>query len=171
MTTHLLVTADNANGEAGNLSETPIPFIPYPINPDTGKLVKNNFTTSIIPSEIKYGGPTNDPKTGLVAPILGVTIHPDSGKIHPVGGCQENPVSGLPVPIELGSMMFDPQTDQPVPIVSMTIDARTGFVVPVGGNMAESGKGEEIPVIIGESFVEPLSGIYKLVVYSSCNNY
>lgn len=158
VSTHLIVTADNANDDTGNLSETLIPFIPYPVNPDTGNPVRNNFSRHIKLSEIKYGDPTNDPKTGLIAPILGVTIHPETGAIFPVGGCQESPVSGLPVPIELGSMMFDPNTDQPVPVVSITIDCRSGFVIPVGGNMTESGKGEEVPVIVGEAYIEPLSG-------------
>lgn len=158
VTTHLVVTANNANGDAVNLNEPPIPYIPYPVNPDTGKPVRNNFLHSIQPTEIKYGDPTNDPKTGLVAPILGVTIHPESGVIHAVGGCQESPVTGLPVPIELGCMMFDPTTDQPVPVVSITIDRRTGFVVPVGGNVTGSGKGEEVPMIMGEEYLEPLSG-------------
>lgn len=153
-----MVTADNTNDDTANLSETPIPYIPYPINPDTGKPVKNNFTQSTKPSEIKYGDPTNDPKTGLIAPTLAVTIHPETGAIYPVGGCQDSPVTGLPVPIELGSMMFDPKTDQPVPVVSITIDPRTGFVTPIGGNMTESGKGEEVPVIMGEAYLEPLSG-------------
>ena len=159
VTTHLVVTVDNANDDTGNLSETPIPYIPYPVNPDTGKPVQNNFIQpSTKPNEIKYGDPTNDPKTGLIVPIFGVTIHPETGVIYPVGGCQESPVTGLPVPIEIGSMMFDPKTDQPVPVVSVTIDPRSGFVIPVGGNMTESGKGEEVPVIMGEAYIEPLSG-------------
>lgn len=153
-----MVTADNTSDDTGNLSETPIPYIPYPVNPDTGKPVTNNFVQSAKPSEIKYGDPTNDPKTGLIASTLGVTIHPETGAIYPVGGCQDSPVTGLPVPIELGSMMFDPKTDQPVPVVSITIDPRTGFVTPIGGNMTESGKGEEVPVIMGEAYLEPLSG-------------
>ena len=120
--------------------------------------MKDHFAKPAKLSDLQYGGPTNDPKTGLYAPILGITIHPETGVFYPVGGCQDNPVTGLPVAIELGSMMFDPKTDQPGPVVAVTIDSRSGYVIPVGGNMTESDKGEEVPVIMGEVYVEPLSG-------------
>lgn len=158
VSSRLVVTADSSNDDAGNLNETPIPYIPYPINPLTGKTVKNHFIQPAKLNDIKFGGPTNDPKTGLYAPTLGVTIHPETGAVYPVGGCQDSPVTGLPVPIEVGSMMFDPKTDQPVPVIAVTIDSLTGYVIPVGGNITNSGKGEEVPMIMGELYVEPLSG-------------
>ena len=80
------------------------------------------------------------------------------GNAYPIGGCHVDPVTGLPVAIEIGSMMLDPNTGHPAPIVGVTIDPRSGNVIPVGGSPGDSERGDEVPVLLGDSFTEPLSG-------------
>lgn len=80
------------------------------------------------------------------------------GNAYPIGGCHADPVTGLPVAIEIGSMMLDPNTGRPVPIVGVTIDPRSGNVIPVGGSPGDSERGDEVPLLLGDSFTEPLSG-------------
>ena len=80
------------------------------------------------------------------------------GNAYPVGGCHDDPVTGLPVAIEIGSMMLDPNSGRPAPIVAVTIDPRTGNVIPLGGTSGELDRGDEIPLLLSDSFTEPLSG-------------
>lgn len=80
-----------------------------------------------------------------------------SGNAYPIGGCHDDPVTGLPVAIEIGSMMLDPNTGRPAPIVAVTIDPRSGHVIPLGGTPGDSDRGDEVPVLLGDSFSEPLS--------------
>ena len=80
------------------------------------------------------------------------------GNAHPIGGCHDDPVTGLPVAIEIGSMMLDPSSGRPVPILNVTIDPRSGDVIPVGGVPGDSERGDEFPILLGDPFTEPLSG-------------
>ena len=80
------------------------------------------------------------------------------GNAYPIGGCHDDPVTGLPVAIEIGSMMFDPNTGRPVPVVGVTIDPHNGNVIPLGGTPGESDRGDEVPLLAGDSFTDPLSG-------------
>ena len=77
-------------------------------------------------SDLKYGGPMSDSTTGLHVPILGVTIHPQTGALLPIGGTHIDPVTSLPIAIEIGSLMIDPVTEKPVPILAVAIDETTG---------------------------------------------
>ena len=55
-----------------------------------------------------------------------MTIHPEDGTVLPVAGSHTDPITGLPVAIEVGSLMVDPIAEQPVPILAVTLDPRTG---------------------------------------------
>ena len=68
----------------------------------------------------------SDTRTGINVPILCVTVHPQTQTILPVGGTHVDPVTGLPVAIEVGSLMVDVETRTMVPILSLTIDSMTG---------------------------------------------
>ena len=106
---------------------------------------------------MKYGAPFSDPATGLHAPIMGMTIHPQTGALLPVGGCHVDPVTRLPVAIEVGSMMVDPVSSQPVPILGVAIDPSTGEVVPIGGT--RQGPNNTVALIQGDNYLEPLSNM------------
>ena len=55
------------------------------------------------------------------------------GNAFPVGGCHIDPVTGLPIPIELGAVMVDEEASQPVPIMGVTIDCISGRCNYVSG--------------------------------------
>ena len=55
------------------------------------------------------------------------------GNAFPVGGTHIDPVTDLPIPIELGSMFVDSVSQQPVPVMAITIDEVTGDAIAVGG--------------------------------------
>lgn len=138
-----------------------IPFIPHPLNAETGQPLETGLKALEKQSELKLGGPMLDPVTGLVVPICAVTIHPHSHCLLPIGGTHIDPVSNLPIPIELGSMIFDPVTSLPVPILSVTIDASTCMVKPVGGSIStqviDSTSSSQKTIMIGDNATEPLS--------------
>ena len=82
-----------------------------------------------------------------------------AGNAYPVGGCHIDPVTNLPVAIELGSVMIDSVTHLPVPIIGVTLDPITGAVIPVGGTVLEDLESPvAIPVLLYDSFVETDSG-------------
>ncbi len=104
-------------------SEDPyIPYVPYPVNPASGQRVDTGLKPLTSKSDLKYGLPMSDPSLSLHVPILAMT----TGSVIPVGGIHTDPVTGLPVPIELGSIMADPNSGQAVPILAVTIDPHTG---------------------------------------------
>ncbi|XP_013391352.1 uncharacterized protein LOC106159584 [Lingula anatina] len=157
VSTRLVFTTDSATGEATRTDEPLIPYVPYPTNPSTGLPVPTKLVPLQCRSDMKYGAPVPDPTSGLHVPITAMTINPQTGTVLPVGGSHIDPVTGLPIAIEIGSLMLDPQTEQPVPILATTIDPETGDIIPVGGTRPGS-QGGDIPIIPGDSFVEPLSG-------------
>ena len=63
-------------GEAYRSDDSPIPYIPYPVNPNTGRPVNTHLKALERRSDLKYGGAVSDEKTGLHVPICAVTIHP-----------------------------------------------------------------------------------------------
>ena len=138
-----------------------IPYIPHPLNPETGEPVETGLKVMEKQSELRLGCPTLDPVTGLVVPVCAVTIHPRSHSLLPVGGTYIDPVSTLPVPIELGSMLLDPVTNLPVPVVSITFDVSSGRIKPVGGTVTvqerDSTETSQKTILIGEAATEPLS--------------
>ena len=80
------------------------------------------------------------------------------GNAYPVGGCHFDPVTNLPIAIELGSTMIDSVTEQPVPIIGVTLDPTTGAVIPVGGTVLEDLESPlPIPVLLYDSFTESAS--------------
>lgn len=138
-----------------------IPFIPHPLNAETGQPLETGLKAMEKQSELKLGGPMVDPVTGLVVPICAVTIHPYSHCLLPIGSTYIDPVSNLPVPIELGSMILDPVTSLPVPVLSVTIDTSTGRIIPVGGSTStqdiDSTNSSRKTIMIGDNATEPLS--------------
>ena len=100
--------------------------MPYPVNPDTGAPIPTKLRAPDSRKDLTYGAAISDPKTGLHVPITAVTIHPQTGAVLPLGGTHTDPVTGLPVAIEIGALMLDPDTNTPVPILSVSIDPHTG---------------------------------------------
>ena len=150
------------------LHESPmIPFIPHPVDTETGEPVETRLKAVEQLSGLKAGGPMVDPTTGLTVPVCAVTIHPHSHSLLPVGGTYTDPVSNLPAPIELGSILLDPVTNAPCPIVGVTIDSITGRVRPVGGSMhieeSNSSSASQKMILIGDGVTEPLSQLPVLV--------
>ena len=133
-----------------------VPFVLYPVNPATGKPTITKLKSLDQHTKLYFNGPMEDLETGLHVPILAMTIHPDTGAILPIGGSHVDPITGLPVAIELGSLMVDPTSGRVVPILSVTIDTQTGAVVPVGG--CHVVQGHETPILPNDVFTEPLSG-------------
>ena len=80
-------------------------------------------------SDLRYGGPMPDPTSGLHVPIMGVTLHPQTGVVLPVAGSHDDPVTRLSMPIEVGSVMLEPSHGKPVPIVGVTLDGATGNII------------------------------------------
>ena len=141
-----------------------IPFIPHPVDTDTGEPVETGLKAVEQLSGLKAGGPMVDPTTGLIVPVCAVTIHPHSHSLLPLGGTYTDPVSNLPAPIELGSMLLDPVTNSPCVIIGVTIDSITGRVRPVGGSMeGNSSSASQKMILIGDKVTEPLSQLPVLV--------
>lgn len=113
-------------GEAARSEEPFIPFVPYPTNPHTGAPVQTKLKPLLNKSDLRYGAPMSDPECGLHVPILALTIHPQTGSVLPIGGIHTDPVTGLPVPIELGSLMADPDSGRAVPVLAVMLDEETG---------------------------------------------
>ena len=155
MTSKLIFTADSATGEATKSDEAPIPYVPYPVNPATGVPADTKLRALDRRGDLKYGGPIPDPKNGLHVPIMGVTIHPQTGAVLPVGGSHTDPITGLPVAIEIGSLMIDPHSNLPVPILAVTLDPQTAEVIPVGGS--RKGQRGATAIVPCDVFVEPMS--------------
>ena len=114
------------SGEVVGGNEPYIPYVPYPINPSTGSPVETRLKALENKADLKFGGPMSDPKTGLHVPISAVTIHPQTGALLPIAGTHMDPVTSLPVAIEIGSLMVCPDSEMPVPILAIGIDPNTG---------------------------------------------
>ena len=84
-------------GEATRNEEPYIPYVPYPTDPKTGQRVDTRLKPMTNSSEFRWGLPMSDPSLGLHVPILAMT----TGSVIPVGGVHVDPVTGLPVPIEV----------------------------------------------------------------------
>ncbi|XP_050777458.1 uncharacterized protein LOC127033574 [Gopherus flavomarginatus] len=149
----LISAVDSASGELCK-SEVPIfPYVPYPISPRTGLPVKTKLP-SLQPDRVfKLGGLMLDPATEIEVPMLGVTIHPQTGQKLSLGGTYMNPLTGTVTPLEIGGPMIEPEGGKIVPILGVSLDNNTGDLVPVGGLMGPSGS----LLLLGDSFSEPLS--------------
>ncbi|XP_047676183.1 uncharacterized protein si:dkey-103g5.4 isoform X3 [Tachysurus fulvidraco] len=142
----LVYTADACMGEVGKWETPVIPFIPYPLSHHSELLGPSKLRSLQTGHKLVFGGPMYDYETGVLVPILAVTIHPHTGMVYPVGGVHVCPVTRLQQPIQIGCPMLDPRTGNVVLITGVSMDSHTGAVLPVGGLM------------LGESFIEPLSG-------------
>nr|XP_014345397.1 PREDICTED: uncharacterized protein LOC102352720 [Latimeria chalumnae] len=131
-----------------------IPYVPHPTCTSTSLPVKTKLKSFLSNKDIKYGGSINDPETGMLVPILAVTIHPQTGLVYPLGGTYISPLTKMVTPIEIGEPMIESKTGKTVPILGVSIDPNTGNVIPVGGLLSPSNN----PIILGDSFLEPLSG-------------
>ncbi|XP_042707937.2 uncharacterized protein LOC122173896 [Chrysemys picta bellii] len=149
----LISAVDSASGELCK-SELPIfPYVPYPISPRTGLPLKTKLP-SLQPDRVfKLGGLMLDPATEIEVPVLGVTIHPQTGQKLSLGGTYMNPLTGTVTPLEIGGPMIEPEGGKIVPILGVSLDNNTGDLVPVGGLMGPSGS----LLLLGDSFSEPLS--------------
>ncbi|XP_067306926.1 uncharacterized protein si:dkey-103g5.4 isoform X3 [Pseudorasbora parva] len=142
----LVFTADACLGEVGKWRSPLLPFIPYPPSCHAEIHATSKLRPLRSGQRLVLGGPMCDYDTGVVVPILAVTIHPQTGLVYPLGGVQMCPISRLRLPIQIGSPMLDPRTGNLVLITGVSLDPHTGGVLPVGG------------LLLGESFIEPLSG-------------
>ncbi|KAL7831745.1 hypothetical protein AOLI_G00292930 [Acnodon oligacanthus] len=142
----LVYTADACVGEVGKWESPLLPFIPYPPSchaelPGPSKLKGLRAGQRLV-----LGGPMCDYDTGVLVPILAVTIHPQTGMVYPLGGVHTCPISRLRQPIQIGCPMMDPRTGSVALITGVGLDPHKGTVLPIGG------------LLLGESFIEPLSG-------------
>lgn len=80
LASRLTITADSTNADAANSAEVLIPYIPYPNNPETGLPVKTTLTPVDKRGDMRLNGRMICGKTGLPVPILGMTIHPETGE-------------------------------------------------------------------------------------------
>ena len=67
-----------------------------------------------------------DYDTGVLVPILAVTIHPQTGMVYPLGGVHMCPISRLRQPIQIGCPMMDPRTGSMALITGVGLDLHTG---------------------------------------------
>lgn len=167
--TRLVFTADSGSAEAGVPPEPLIPYVPYPVSPRTGVPVDTSLRTLEKRSDMHLNHPMADQASGQYVPILAVTIHPHGDTLLPVGGVHPDPVTGLPVPIEIGGLMIDKQTKEVVPVTGISISCEDGSVVPVGGVTtahASRHTAVEKPILLGDQSRDPLSGREILVTGS-----
>jgi hypothetical protein len=153
ITSRLVFTTDSATGEASQHDEPLIPYVPYPTNKD-GAAIKTKLKPLVHRGDMKYGAAVPDPESGIHAPIVAVTIHPETGTVYPIAGTHIDPVTLLPIAIEIGSQMIDPVSRQPVPILAVTLDKKTGDVLPLGGTRSDNNS--HTPIIPGDMFIDPI---------------
>ncbi|GCC23151.1 hypothetical protein chiPu_0001544 [Chiloscyllium punctatum] len=149
-----LIPLTDSTGVACQRVEHLIPYVPHPLNPNTGLPVKIQLRSLHQQCKLRLGGPIGDAVTGIEVPILAVTIHLRTGLAYPLGGTYISPATNMLAPIEIGAPIIHEKTGQVVSIIGVGLDSNTGLVVPLGG-VAES---SNTPLIVGDSFLEPLSG-------------
>ncbi|XP_062894530.1 uncharacterized protein LOC134340887 [Mobula hypostoma] len=144
----LLPVTDLATGVVYQSEENLIPYVPYPLCPEA------SLPQKLHQSDVKLGEPMPDPETGIRVPVIAMTIHLQTGLVHPLGGTYISPITRMLAPIELGAPMVCKKTGQMVPIIGVGLNTTTGAVIPLGGVLKSSNK----PMFLGYSFTEPLSG-------------
>uniref|UniRef100_A0AAV2J2F6 Uncharacterized protein n=1 Tax=Knipowitschia caucasica TaxID=637954 RepID=A0AAV2J2F6_KNICA len=143
----LVVTLDSCIGDSLKLDSPLIPFIPYPTHLHSGQPLSRIRLSGLRPGQrLQLGVPMADTDTGVPVPILGVTIHPETGLVYPLGGLHMCPITRQRQPIQIGCPMRESRTGNLVLIVGVSLDSVTGAVLPVGG------------ILLSDFFVEPLSG-------------
>lgn len=108
--------------------DTPlIPFIPYPNSRQSNQPLFSSRFRGLRPGQRpQLGGPMADPDTGVPVPILGVTIHPQTGQVYPLGGVHVCPITNMPQPIQIGYPKLDSVTGNLVLTVGVSLDPVTG---------------------------------------------
>ncbi|XP_028665357.2 uncharacterized protein si:dkey-103g5.4 [Erpetoichthys calabaricus] len=150
----LVITSDNTRDKARRIEEHPVPYVPFPIFYKTG-LPVNCRLQALKPGMVfRFGAPMEDPASGIIVPILAITIHPHTGVVYPLGGTYLSPITNMTEVIEIGGIMIDNKTGQAVPILGVGINPHSGGVIPVGGTLSPSTSA----LLPGDNFVEPLSG-------------
>ncbi|XP_040929476.2 uncharacterized protein si:dkey-103g5.4 isoform X2 [Betta splendens] len=143
----LVFTTDLCTDDSRKWDSPLLPFIPYPVRCQSDQPLPTTRLRGLRPGHRpQLGAPMADPDTGVPVPTLGVTIHPQTGQLYPLGGLHVCPITRLPQPIQIGYPMLDPRTGNVVLTVGVALDPVTGAVLPVGG------------LLLYESFVDPLSG-------------
>ncbi|XP_051962910.1 uncharacterized protein si:dkey-103g5.4 [Xyrauchen texanus] len=132
-------------GEVGKWESPLLSFIPYPTSRHAIHTA-SKLRGLRAGQRLVLGGPMCDYDTGVLVPILAVTIHPQTGLVYPLGGVHMCPFSRMRQPIQIGCPMLDPRTGNLVLTTGVSLDPHTGAILPVGG------------LLLGESFIEPLSG-------------
>ncbi|CAB1347518.1 unnamed protein product, partial [Coregonus sp. 'balchen'] len=143
----LVFTTDSCTGDMRKWEFPLLPFVPYPLSRHSAQPVTTRLRGLRPGQRLLLGRPMCDPDTGILVPILAVTIHPQTGLVYPLGGVHVCPLTRLPQPIQVGSPMLDPMTGNVVLTAGVSLDLITGAVLPVGG------------LLLGESFIEPLSSM------------
>ncbi|XP_056613166.1 uncharacterized protein si:dkey-103g5.4 isoform X2 [Triplophysa dalaica] len=146
VTSTLVFTADDCVGEVGKWETPLLPFIPYPPSRHAEINGASKLRGLRSGQRLVLGGLMCDYDSGVLVPVLAVTIHQQTGLVYPLGGMHTCPFSRMPRPIQVGCPMLDPRTGNLVLITGVSLDPFTGAVIPVGG------------LVLGESFIEPLSG-------------
>lgn len=103
-----------------------LPFVPYPSSRHSELLGLSKLRSLQTGQKLVFGGPMCDYETGVLVPILAVTIHPQTGMVYPLGGVHVCPVTRLRQPIQIGSPMLDPHTGNVVLITGVSLDSHTG---------------------------------------------
>lgn len=80
-----LVCASDCSNLGHVTTEPLIPFLSYPINKNTGKPQNAQLPAVERRGDLRFNAPVFDPNTGLSVPICAVTMHPETGVVHPVG--------------------------------------------------------------------------------------
>ena len=104
-----------------------LPFVPYPTLRHSNQPMPCSNLRGLRPGQrLQLGAPMADPVTGVPVPILGVTIHPQSGLVYPLGGLYACPLTGLRQHIQMGSPFLDPRTGSMMLTTGVSLDPMTG---------------------------------------------
>lgn len=117
-----------AQGENRKWETALIPFIKYPTPRHSDQpLCSPAWLRGLRPGQkLELGSPMADPDTGVPVPILAVTIHPQTGLVHPLGGLHVCPLTRMLQPIQIGSPMLEPRLGKLVLTVGLSLDPVTG---------------------------------------------
>lgn len=85
ISSRVVVTADRPMNDTFKSEEELIPFVPYPLDPQTCQPIKATLPTVERRADLRLGAPIFDVKTGLSVPICAVTIHPTTNQVSPLG--------------------------------------------------------------------------------------
>lgn len=114
------------SGEVGKWESPLLPFIPYPSSHRAQLPGPSKLRGLRAGQKLVLGGPMCDYDTGVLVPILAVTIHPQTGVVYPLGGVHMCPISRLQQPIQIGCPMLDPRTGSLALITGVGLDPQTG---------------------------------------------